>query len=422
MASLRRSLSPQIRDCRASSSGKSEHNPFQQLNASVPASLGARALSQAQSLLLWPLRVFAMAESFGRGATKMSSWKKLLIQFGVCFVIGLFLGWFTPPKWQLFVPDSLAVEGKTAEADLFGSSRVANALTETKTASSLGSQAREVISVDEVSGFRASLEVPLEPRKLLIVVTPTYTRPFKAYYLTRLAHTLKLVPPPLLWIVVEMHAQSLETAALLRETGIMYRHLVCDKNLTNVKDRGTYQRNTAMAHIEEHQLDGIVYFADDDNMYTLELFEQMRTIKRFGTWLVGMLAPGKSRPILEGPVCKDEKVVGWHTNEKSKRLRRFHVDMSGFAFNSTILWDPRRWKRPTLEPIRQLDTIKEGFQETTFIEQLVPDESVMEGRPPGCLKVMVWHLHLEAPKGFAYPAGWTLTTPLQANIPLRRDD
>jgi hypothetical protein len=61
-------------------------------------------------------------------------------------------------------------------------------------------------------------------------------------------------------------------------------------------------------------------------------------------------------------------------------------------------------------------------QETTFIEQLVPDESVMEGRPPGCLKVMVWHLHLEAPKGFAYPAGWTLTTPLQANIPLRIDD
>lgn len=120
--------------------------------------------------------------------------------------------------------------------------------------------------------------MPLEYRKLLIIVTPTYVRPFGAYYLTRLAHTLKLVPPPLLWLVVEMHYQSLETAQLLRETGIMYRHLVCDKNLTNVKDRAASQRNTALAHIEHHELDGIVYFADDGNMYTLELFEQMRNI------------------------------------------------------------------------------------------------------------------------------------------------
>lgn len=79
-----------------------------------------------------------------------------------------------------------------------------------------------------------------------------------------------------------------------------------------------------------------------------------------------MLQPGKSRAIIEGPVCENETVVGWQTNEKSKRLRRFHVDMSGFAFNSTILWDPRRWKRPTLAPIRQLDTIKEGFQVSLY--------------------------------------------------------
>jgi hypothetical protein len=75
-----------------------------------------------------------------------------------------------------------------------------------------------------------------------------------------------------------------------------------------------------------------------------------------------MLAPSKNKAILEGPVCNGSQVIGWHTNEKSKRLRRFHVDMSGFAFNSTILWDPKRWRRPTSNPIRQLDTVKEGFQ------------------------------------------------------------
>lgn len=83
---------------------------------------------------------------------------------------------------------------------------------------------------------------------------------------------------------------------------------------------------------------------------------------RFGTWPVAMLAQSKNKAILEGPVCNGTQVIGWHTNEKSKRLRRFHVDMSGFAFNSTILWDPKRWHRPTYVPIRQLDTVKEGFQ------------------------------------------------------------
>ena len=74
------------------------------------------------------------------------------------------------------------------------------------------------------------------------------------------------------------NACSVETAKVLRKTGVMYRHLVCDKNMSDIKDRGVHQRNVALAHIEKHQLDGIVYFADDDNVYTLELFEQMRKI------------------------------------------------------------------------------------------------------------------------------------------------
>lgn len=83
---------------------------------------------------------------------------------------------------------------------------------------------------------------------------------------------------------------------------------------------------------------------------------------RFGTWPVAMLAQSKNKAVLEGPVCNGTQVIGWHTNEKSKRLRRFHVDMSGFAFNSTILWDPKRWQRPFSHSTRQLDTVKEGFQ------------------------------------------------------------
>ncbi|XP_044481181.1 probable beta-1,4-xylosyltransferase IRX9H [Mangifera indica] len=254
-------------------------------------------------------------------------------------------------------------------------------------------------------------------RKQLIVITPTYNRAMQAYFLNRLSQVLRLVQPPVLWIVVEENAASFETAEMLRKTGVMYRHLVCQKNSSNVKDRGVHQRNVGLEHIERHRLDGIVYFADDDNVYTIDLFESLREISRFGTWPVGMLAQSKNKAILEGPVCNGNQVIGWHTNEKSKRLRRFHVDMSGFAFNSTILWDPKRWERPFRNPIRQLDTAKEGFQETTFIEQVVEDERQMEGTPPGCSKILSWHLHLNT-RNLAYPRGWLLQKHLDTVLPI----
>jgi galactosylgalactosylxylosylprotein 3-beta-glucuronosyltransferase 1 len=123
-------------------------------------------------------------------------------------------------------------------------------------------------------------------RKQLIVVTPTYNRAFQSYFLNRLGQVLRLVPPPLLWVVVEMNSASMETAELLRKTGVMYRHLVCKKNSTDVKDRGVHQRNTALEHIEHHKIDGIVYFADDDNVYSLELFQTMRDIRYLLIWFL----------------------------------------------------------------------------------------------------------------------------------------
>lgn len=87
----------------------------------------------------------------------------------------------------------------------------------------------------------------------------------------------------------------METAEVLRKTGVMYRHLVCNRNSTDVKDRGVHQRNTALEHIERHRLDGIVYFADDDNVYSLELFDALRDIRyllcfsQLVYWSVGFL-------------------------------------------------------------------------------------------------------------------------------------
>ncbi|CAF2045226.1 unnamed protein product [Brassica rapa] len=78
--------------------------------------------------------------------------------------------------------------------------------------------------------------------------------------------------------------------------------------MASLKDSGVHQRNTALEHIELHKLDGVLYFADDDNLYSLELFQSLRQIIRFGTWPVAMLAPSKNKAILEGPICNGSQV------------------------------------------------------------------------------------------------------------------
>lgn len=253
--------------------------------------------------------------------------------------------------------------------------------------------------------------------KLLIIITPTQARPLQAYFLKRLAHTLKLIRHPLLWIVVEMNSQSMETAELLRNTGVMYRHLVCSiKNVTEITDRSALLRNVALSHIETHRLDGIAYFADDDRIYGTGLFDQMRNISRIGTWTVAKLVRSRGEILLEGPICNSSQVVGWHVDvtDKEKRSRRFHADMSGFAFNSTIIWDPKRWHRPTIEPIKQLETVKQDMQASAFIEQLVEDESQMECFSMDSSGIMVWHHTTDT---YSYPRNW-FTSILSTITPL----
>lgn len=378
----------------------------------------------------------------GLAKRKVQVWKRALLHFLLCFFLGILFG-FIPYSTLNFSPSIAYDKPKTRQEFAF---EVKNIPTNARLDfSQVGNRGRliETIKIDGSENREESSEleemesetnsagtdpIPLVStvrsldfitRKLLIIVTPTYNQAFQAMYLNRLAQTLRLVQPPLLWIVVEMPAQSKETADVLRKTGVMYRHLICDKNATDVKDRSAHQRNVALAHIEQHRLDGIVYFVDDNNVYTLELFEQLREIKRFGTWPIGMFTHNKNKIIVEGPVCNSTRVIGWQTNEMSKKLCRFHVNNSGFAFNSTILWDPQKWRRPTSELIRQLDTDKDGLQDTKFIEQLVADESQMEGLANGCSKIMVWNLHLEASM-ITYPSRWIVENNLEAIVPLKK--
>ncbi|KAL1834637.1 hypothetical protein ACET3Z_004288 [Daucus carota] len=349
-------------------------------------------------------------------------WRRAIFQFLVCFFLGIFVG--LTPFVSLDMSPSYTPEGPEFPLKKF-SPFMAN---EKMVVDELPTKSENVslklhLTVEDNSNVTSDASIAPQSfgealNKLLIIVTPTYARPFEAYYLNRLAHTLKSIPPPVLWIVVEMNSQSVETADLLRKTGVMYRHLACVKNLTEIKYRSLHQRNLALSHIEMHRLDGIVFFADDTNIYATELFEQMRLIRRLGTWAVAKLVPGTSQIALEGPVCNGGHVLGWHSRDGRRRSRRFHVGMSGFAFNSTILWDSKKWHRPNPKPIRQLDTVKEEVQVSTFVEQIVEDESQMEGLPQNCSKVMVWHLQIKSPSLYSYPPHWLLKNNLNVVHPL----
>lgn len=276
MASIRRTLSP-YNDrsyLNGSNSPFSVQSPSQKL-----FSHGRTTLS--------PVRRFITGIFIQRHHSRKSnqfSWRKSLFHCFLCFFLGFLFGMapfnndFSELKHHDVSNSDFSFEVKPTVVDVDKSVGVLG-FDERVKKDNMFVDAIELGVVQRNERDEIKRMLDFVPGKLLIVVTPTYNRATQAYYLNRLGQVLRLVRPPVLWIVVEMNVASMETADILRNMGIMYRHLVCVKNSTDVKDRGVHQRNTAVEHIERHKLDGIVYFADDDNVYSLELFESTREIR-----------------------------------------------------------------------------------------------------------------------------------------------
>ncbi|XP_061354714.1 probable beta-1,4-xylosyltransferase IRX9H [Gastrolobium bilobum] len=435
MASIRRTLSPvpragtvaNLEVCSvASPLSKSSSSP-----QNFPPSSGLLT-SSVSSLYscAFVLGIFSTRSlrTLDRSKPNGQLWRKVLFHFFICFMVGVSIGLIPlastnlsmnlMPKHQVFSFEVISAVGNFQPVENVNINVTPPIDEAVKFNVTLNSAVKKQELIDGVAYNISDSQFSEGPsQKLLIIVTPTYNHLFQSYYLHRLSQTFKLVPPPLLWIVVEMTSQSEETVDILRNSGIMYRHLICKTNLTNTSHRSILQRNVAIAHIETHRLDGIVYFADDDNIYSVELFKQMREIRRFGTWTVARLSGDKSGIVLQGPICNGSRVIGWHINESNAKSRRFHAEMPGFAFNSTILWDPKKWHRPTLEPIRQLDSVKESLWVSTLIEQVVEDESQMEGLMNNCSRVLVWHIGLESTYSF-YPQKWIIKNNLDVILHL----
>ncbi|XP_074567294.1 beta-1,4-xylosyltransferase IRX9-like [Curcuma longa] len=351
--------------------------------------------------------------SLDRSKKRIQLWKKALLHFALCFVTGFFTGFAPPSAANIFsvgAAERPPVVVVVPAAPLKASGQVVEPAGSTANRS-LSEISRSVpVPADndvdpppphEGSGARGATAVAPPPRERLLILVTTTRRDdrFQGAFLRRLAHTLRLVPPPLLWIVVQASEDAGATAAMLRNTGVMYRHLTFKENFTDPEAEADHQRNVALSHVEYHRLTGIIHFAAASNVYDLQFFEEIRHIEVFGAWPVAMVSTNRKRVVVDGPVCNSSKVQEWilkELNNDNKLLLsstdRSHkppkINISGFAFNSSILWDPERWGRPTSLPDTSQDSIK-------FVHEVIlEDETKLKGIPADCSRIMVWHLNM----------------------------
>ncbi|XP_067170950.1 galactosylgalactosylxylosylprotein 3-beta-glucuronosyltransferase 3 isoform X2 [Apteryx mantelli] len=229
----------------------------------------------------------------------------------------------------------------------------------------------------------------------IYVVTPTYARLVQKAELVRLSQTLLHVPK-LHWVVVEdAAAPSALVASLLAQSGLRFTHLHAPTAPERrrrpgdpawLRPRGAEQRNRALQWLRDTRAPAepaVVYFADDDNTYSLRLFDEMRSTRRVAVWPVGLV--GGLR--FERPLVERGRVVGFHAAWKPERP--FPLDMAGFAVALRLL---------LARPGARFDPRAErGYLESSLLRHLVSREQ-LEPKADNCTRVLVWHTRTEKPK------------------------
>lgn len=332
-----------------------------------------------------------------RSKKKLHLWKKAAFHFLLCFTLGFFTG-FIPTgerSWTFFINHAVATtqsEFSLQPLEIPSYHNLNRSLLDGTHAAVLmrSNESSHTGTLKQEQAHQLGTD-KLKSRRLVIIVTPTSAKNhLRGVLLMRLANTLKLVPPPLLWMLVEQQSDSSQVSEILSKSGVMHRHVVFKENITDLEMEMDHQRNVALNHIEQHRLSGIVHFAGLDNVYDLGFFNEIRATKVFGTWPLAFLSANRERVIIEGPVCDSSQVIGWHFKKQkndSAATNKSPLHISSFAFNSSILWDPERWGRPS--------SIQDTSQKTMkFVEkEVLKEETEVKGIPAeGCSKIMLWNL------------------------------
>jgi len=230
---------------------------------------------------------------------------------------------------------------------------------------------------------------------IIYVITPTYTRYVQKAELTRLSHTFMLVPN-LHWIIVEDSEWSTDIVSkLVRKLknefdfhSITQLHSVTPERYKLKHGdpswkypKGVWQRNRALEwlreNLEDLDRDGVIYFADDDNTYDLELFSEMRYTRKVSVWPVGLVGG----LLVERPIVNGNKIDSFNSMWGSKRP--FPIDMAGFAISMHLFIS---------HPGANFSADRKiGYLESHFLGQLVKSWDDLEPKADKCSKVLVWH-------------------------------
>ncbi|XP_063703803.1 galactosylgalactosylxylosylprotein 3-beta-glucuronosyltransferase I-like [Culicoides brevitarsis] len=240
-------------------------------------------------------------------------------------------------------------------------------------------------------------EISTEDLPTIYAITPTYYRLTQKADLTRLSYCLQLVPN-VFWVLIEDAKSTSELVrGILNRGGLSDRSvqlfaktpqsMIPQKNQSRIsKPRGVLQRNVGLDFVIRRMAEkggrSIVYFMDDDNTYSRELFHEMAKIEegRVGVWPVGLVGGLRvEKPI----VAPNGTITGFNAMWNPGRV--FPIDMAAFAISGDLLLKNPKARfhyKPNLETI--------FLQQITTRDALQPLANL-------CKEILVWHTRTEKP-------------------------
>lgn len=224
-----------------------------------------------------------------------------------------------------------------------------------------------------------------QPRQTIFVITPTFNRLTQKLDLTRLSHTLFVAATRhrIHWIVIEDATERSDLVeGVLARSGLRYTHLHKKEKHIAHHFKGGEPRNEGIRHVRAlnppAHPESVIYFADDDNAYDAQLFDELVTITTIGVFPVGYSGARRA----EFPVVQHGRVVGFEAYLSD--ARKFPMDMAGFAISIKYFLRPA----PLLFQVNAPKTTGE----TRLLEAAGAEWHTLQPLSANCTKVLVWHV------------------------------